>query len=125
MGQPAARITDGVLHKKGGGTILQGCETVRIEGLLASRKGDLVQHSRHKEKIITGEPTVRIGGLGLLAARVGDQVECKGCVAEGSSTVRIGRTAPGNCLKKASDQGSPYVSPHPQGAAGQAGGLQE
>lgn len=125
MGQPAARITDGVLHKKGSGSILRGCATVRIEGLQAARKDDLVQHNKHKEKITTGEPTVRIGGAGLLAARVGDKVACKGCVAEGSGTVRIGRTAPGNCLRKASDQGSPYVSPAPHGAAGQAGGLEE
>ena len=125
MGQPAARITDHVLHKKGAGDILEGCPTVRIEGLPAARKLDKVQHSKSVEIIATGEPTVRIGGAGLLAARVGDQVACKGCISSGSGTVRIGRTAPGNCLKHASDQGTPYMRPSVDSSAGQAGGLDE
>lgn len=111
MGQPAARLGDPGVHVSGAGKILDGCTTVRIEGRLAVRRGDKVQHNSHPEVITTGEPTVRIGGAGLLAARTGDKMSCKGCVGPGSSTVRIGLTAEGHCLQTASDNGAAYVQP--------------
>ena len=125
MGQPAARITDHVLHRMGVGDILEGCPTVRINGLRAARLGDKVQHGQGMELIMTGEPTVRIGGAGLLAARVGDKVMCLGCLATGSDNVRIGKTAVGNCLHQASDHGTSYVIPHAQSPAAQNGGVNE
>ena len=109
----------------GVGDILEGCPTVRINGLRAARLGDKVQHGQGMELIMTGEPTVRIGGAGLLAARVGDKVMCLGCLATGSDNVRIGKTAVGNCLQQASDHGTSYVIPHAQSPAAQNGGVNE
>ena len=51
MGQPAARLADPGLHVKGAGVILQGCASVRIEGRLAARQGDEIQHNQHVEVI--------------------------------------------------------------------------
>ena len=123
MGQPAARITDQVLHKKGAGPILQGCPTVRINGLPAARKGDKVQHNQGVEIITSGEPTVRIGGAGLFAARIGDKVLCKGCIAKGSPNVRIGKTAPGDCLEHAQAVSSSFVAPADKTPAADANAL--
>ncbi|TDR47462.1 putative Zn-binding protein involved in type VI secretion [Tahibacter aquaticus] len=107
MGQPAARITDAGLHKKGAGVVLKGFAKVLIGGQPAARQGDLIQHNSSSEPIVEGEPSVLIGGQP--AARVGDKIGCGGAIQSGCTTVHIGLSAQGRCLQSASDDGSAFV----------------
>jgi uncharacterized Zn-binding protein involved in type VI secretion len=91
MGQPAARITDGVAHKHASGGIIEGSPDVLIGGLPAARLGDRVKHGRGEEVITEGAYTVLINGRP--AARMGDGVSCGGVIIGGCGTVLIGSYA--------------------------------
>lgn len=109
MGQPAARRTDAVAHKKGGGPVIEGSENVLIGTLPASRLGDKVQHNTTIETITEGEPTVLINGRP--AARIGDKVGCGGVIAFGASNVHIGVSKAEACLQRAAEAGALVVVP--------------
>jgi len=89
-GLPAARKTDPVYHHSGG-DIIQGSPNVFIGpgALPAARVTDKVRHGRGTCEIIEGEPTVLINGLP--AARVTDAVSCDGSIAQGCTSVTIGK----------------------------------
>lgn len=108
MGQPAARKTDAVAHKKAAGAILEGSPNVHIGMLPAARQTDPVTHNHSTEAIRQGEPTVLINGLP--AARMGDEVSCTGVVASGCNTVLIGRIPKGECLVQAGESAAPFVA---------------
>lgn len=108
MGQPAARAGDAVIHQQAAGAVLQGLPSVLVGDLPAARQGDLVQHNNGLEAITEGEPTVLIGGMP--AARMGDRVTCEGAIAVGCTTVWIGLSLEGECLKDAGEHGVPFVS---------------
>lgn len=109
MGQPAARQSDDVAHKKAAGPILQGSNDVMIGKLAAARQGDKVQHDRNTEAIAEGESTVLINGKP--AARMGDKVSCNGIVIGGCMTVHVGRDKDETCLLGAAEQGAMVVEP--------------
>lgn len=109
MGQPAARKTDNVAHRKAAGLVLMGSANVLIGGLPASRQGDLVQHGKGTEPITEGEATVLINGRP--AARLGDHVACTGVIATGCGTVLIGEIAEGVCLAEAAQSNTALVKP--------------
>lgn len=108
MGQPAARETDQVAHKKAYGAIIQGSANVRIGGLPAARQSDRVQHNKYQEIITEGESTVLINKLP--AARIGDEVTCSGVIAAGCASVLIGNIPKGQCLAQAGDAAAPFVA---------------
>lgn len=108
MGQPAARKTDTVAHKKAAGAIIDGSPNVRIGMLAAARQTDLVKHNNHIEAVQQGEATVLINGLP--AARIGDEVSCSGVIATGCNTVLIGGIPKGECLRQAGDSAAPFVA---------------
>lgn len=86
--------------------------TVKIEGQLAARLGDICICPVTKlDQIAVGEPTVFIEGQP--AARIGDATVHGGSVISGASTVNIGRgkgagaaAAQVNCLIVASKTGA-------------------
>lgn len=108
MGKLAARKTDAVAHIKGGGPVIEGCETVLIGGLPAARLADKVQHNKGIEPIVAGENTVLIGGKP--AARIGDKVGCGGRIAQGCPTVIIGKDDAAECLAEAAKSGDAIVT---------------
>lgn len=109
MGQPAARQTDDVAHKKAAGPILEGSANVMIGKLSAARVGDKVQHNTGTEAIAEGESSVLINGKS--AARMGDKISCHGIIVGGSMTVHIGRDKDELCLIDAAEQGAMVVEP--------------
>lgn len=109
MGQPAARETDDVAHKKAAGPIIKGMPTVLIGALPAARLGDPVQHNSGAETIVEGEPSVLIGGKP--AARMADKVACGGIIVGGCTTVHIGRDKDEACLLEAAEMGAMVVEP--------------
>lgn len=109
MGQPAARQTDDIAHKKATGPILNGSPNVMIGNLAAARLGDKVQHNTATEAITEGEPSVLINSKP--AARMGDKVSCHGIIVGGSMTVHIGRDKDELCLLDAAEQGAMIVEP--------------
>lgn len=97
MGKPAARIGDlhscpivtpgGVPHKDG--RIIDGCQTVLIEGKPAATKGDAcLCNGAHLDHISSGSSGVYIEGKP--AARQGDRCAHGGKITSGSATVLIG-----------------------------------
>ncbi len=109
MGQPAARQTDDVAHKKAAGPIVEGSTDVLIGKLPAARKGDKVQHNQSVETIVEGESSVLFNGKP--AARLGDKVSCSGIVVGCCATVHIGRDKDEACLIAAAEQGAMVVVP--------------
>ncbi|GAC1569404.1 MAG: hypothetical protein NVS3B3_23790 [Aquirhabdus sp.] len=107
MGQPAARQSDDVAHKKAAGPILEGSTNVLIGKMSAARLGDKVKHDNSTEAITEGESTVLINGKH--AARLGDKVSCSGIVIGGCMTVHIGRDKDEACLLGAAEQGAMVV----------------
>ena len=72
-----------------GGPIAGPCDpTVLIGGLPAARVGDMLVCVGPPDSIVTGSSTVRIGGSP--AARVGDQTAHGGMIITGHPTVLIG-----------------------------------
>lgn len=109
MGQPAARKTDDVGHKKASGPILEGSQNVLIGSLPAARKGDQVRHDQGSEAIAEGESSVLINGQP--AARMGDKVSCNGIIVGGELSVRIGKDKDERCLLQAAEEGAMNVEP--------------
>lgn len=105
---PAARITD--LHTcplHYGGPVITGENTVLIGYMPAARKTDMLICMGIFDQIRKGEPTVKIGHLD--AARIGDPTDV-GVVITGCPTVLIGSDNVCDCLKKAADAGTAFVS---------------
>ena len=109
MGQPAARQSDEVAHKKGAGPVLEGSSNVLIGAMGAARLGDKVMHNSASEAIIEGEATVLINNKP--AARLGDKVGCSGLIVGGCMTVHIGRDKDEACLIEAAESGAMVVEP--------------
>ena len=109
MGQPAARKSDNVSHKRASGAVLEGSVTVLIGKMPAARLGDKVQHGSGIETIAEGEPSVRINGKP--AGRLGDKVSCSGIIVGGCMTVHIGRDKDEACLLSAAEDGAMVVEP--------------
>ena len=87
---PAARVGDMAVCVGPPDTIAKGSPTVKIEGMMAARMGDLTMHGG---TITTGCPTVIIGEFGMggassaagafkAAAADGTPLVCKGPCAE-------------------------------------------
>lgn len=114
MGQPAARKSDDVAHKRASGPILEGSANIMIGNRPAARLGDKVQHDQGTEGIIEGESSVLINGKP--AARLGDKVGCSGIIVGGCVTVNIGRDKDETCLIDAAGQGAMVVEPGQSGA---------
>lgn len=94
-GKPAARAgdrhsypeSDGAKHHKGG-PIIEGCQTVLIEGLPAACLGHRARCEGPLDTIVIGSATVFIGGRP--AARMGDTTAHGGVIIGGAGTVFIG-----------------------------------
>jgi uncharacterized Zn-binding protein involved in type VI secretion len=71
-----------------GGPIIEGSETVHIEGLPATRLGHHAQCNGPQDTIVTGSATVFINGKP--AARMGDSTAHGGVIIGGAGTVFIG-----------------------------------
>lgn len=72
----------------GGGNVASGSPNVLIEGLAATRVGDLCACPGPPNAVAAGSATVFIGGLP--AARVGDPTGHGGALASGAASVIIG-----------------------------------
>jgi uncharacterized Zn-binding protein involved in type VI secretion len=95
MGQPAARITDThtcpmvtVLVPHVGGPIVTGAPTVLIGGMPAARVTDQLVCVGPTDVIAQGSMTVYIAGM--QAARIGDLTVHGGVIVTGLPTVLIG-----------------------------------
>jgi uncharacterized Zn-binding protein involved in type VI secretion len=112
MGTPAARVTDLHACPRSGGPILPPCSpNVLIEGLPAARVSDLAGDPVPPDMIVQGCNTVLINGLP--AARVTDKTVSGGVIVKGALTVWIGMPAPGQCMKEAAANGTPFVQSTP------------
>jgi uncharacterized Zn-binding protein involved in type VI secretion len=80
-------VTAAVPHV-GGPVLPPGCTTVMIGGRPAARLGDMLTCTGPPDKIITGSSTVLIGGAP--AARMGDATAHGGFIVTGNPTVQIG-----------------------------------
>ena len=100
MGKPASRITDlhtcpmvnpGPVPHVGGPIIPACCPTVLVGGQPQARTTDksLCVPVGMQDPIVTGSPTVHIGGR-KLAARIGDNTSHGGLIVSGFPTVLIG-----------------------------------
>jgi uncharacterized Zn-binding protein involved in type VI secretion len=105
-------MVTGLVPHVGGPILPPGQATVLVGGQPAARMGDQAFCVGGPDVIAKGEPTVLIGGRP--AARMGDTTAHGGVITAGCPTVLIGTahsgvTAQGACMKKASEQGSPFV----------------
>jgi uncharacterized Zn-binding protein involved in type VI secretion len=104
-------LTDPAPHV--GGPILEpGCRTVFIGRENAARVGDLARcEGGAHDAILTGEPTVLIGGKP--AARLGDATD-GGHVTSGCPTVTIGPHPHALALREAARDGVPFCEKRPR-----------
>jgi uncharacterized Zn-binding protein involved in type VI secretion len=80
-------VTGDVPHV-GGPILPAGCPTVLVVGIAAARLGDLATCIGPPDTIASGSTTVLIGGMP--AARLGDQTTHGGVIVTGAPTVVIG-----------------------------------
>jgi uncharacterized Zn-binding protein involved in type VI secretion len=109
---PAARITDLHVCPHVGGPVASGAANVLIGHQPAARVGDKAACvcAPGVDAITKGEPTVIIEGKD--AARLGDPTEHGGKMVAGCPTVLIGAQTYKECLKKAAESATPFVTGH-------------
>ncbi len=81
-------VNPGPVPHVGGPILPPGCPTVMIAGIPAARVGDMAVCTGPPDSIIQGSGTVMIGGMP--AARMGDMTAHGGSIITGCPTVMIG-----------------------------------